>query len=184
MLTKVEWAILAALLAGAGALLAWIGKAQGWSSDAMASWVQAVGTIGAVLLVALPVLVQHRLDRRHSRAVVLAATEMAYAVMKEVADRYLNPNYVGSEWWVPQWDVLQKTLADCPIQQTGSADALMAFVEFQQIFARASAFDEPPANAKAGTLDSMVVALMSNADLQLNELRRTLGPKTRRETRR
>lgn len=183
MLTKVEWVIVTAVLAGAGTLLAWIGRTQGWSSDAMASWVQAVGTIGAVLLVTLPVLVQQRLNRQQSRAVVLAAAEMAHGIMREVAGRYLDADYVGSEWWVPQWDVLRKTLADCPIQQTGSSDALIAFVEFQQIFARASAFDEPPANEKARTLDALVVVLMSNAELQMSELRRLLGPKTRREAR-
>lgn len=183
MLTKLELAFLAAVLAGAATLLAWIGKTQGWTSDTMASWVQAIGTIGAVLLVTVPVLVQHRLSRRHSRAVVLAASEMAYGVMREVAERYLNPDYVGSEWWVPQWDVLRKTLADCPIQQTGSTDALTAFVEFQQIFARASVFEEPPKSAKERKLDSFVVVLMSNADLQLSELRRLLEPRRSREKR-
>lgn len=43
-----------------------------------------------VAAVPLPVLVQQRLNRLHSRAVVLAAAEMARGIMREVADRYLD----------------------------------------------------------------------------------------------
>jgi hypothetical protein len=133
MLTKWEWAIATILIALAVGVLVTIGIKEGWTSNTMAAWVQAVGTIAAVLFVTVPVIIQHRLSRRHSRTVVLAAAEMVFSTMSEVADRYLDPNYVGSEWWVPQWDILQKTLAGAPIHQTASVAAFEAFVELQQL---------------------------------------------------
>lgn len=176
MLTKLEWSVAVVLTAIAVGVLTIIGQQQGWTGSSMAAWVQAVGTIAAVLFVTVPVIVQHRLNRRHSRTVVLAAAEMAYGTMAEVAQRYLDPNYVGSEWWVPQWDVLRKTLADCPIQQAGSVEAFEAFVELQQLLARAAAFDEPPTRTeKSNPLDSFVVVLMSNAERQMKVLRDTLS---------
>lgn len=175
VLTKLEWTVAVVLAAIAVGVLSLIGQQQGWTSSSMAAWVQAVGTIAAVLFVTVPVIVQHRLNRRHSRTVVLTAAEMAYGTMSEVARRYLDPDYVGSEWWVPQWDVLRKTLADCPIQRVGSVEAFESFVELQQLVARASIFDDPPTRTnQSNPIDSFVVTIMSNAGRQMEILRRTL----------
>lgn len=171
MLRRFEIAILiVALLAGA-ALLTAIARMHGAGSEAMAAWVQAIGTIAAILLVTFPVIVEHRMQRRRSRQLVLAAAEMAYGTMSSVADRNINPEYVGSEWWVPQWDILDRALADCPIHETGSAEALEAFVFFQECFARAKGFDD------AGTgANGFIISVTMNAGTALEDLRKALGP--------
>lgn len=175
MLTKLEWIMVGSAVVVAAVLLVWIGHTQGWTSNTMAAWVQAVGTIGAVLLVTVPVIIQHRLNRRHSRVIVLAAAEMAYKVIHELVERYMNPELAGSEWWAPQWDVLRKVLADCPIQQTGSTEAFEAFVEFQQIVTRISAIDKEMINDNERLLENFVNVLMMNARLQHENLKAALG---------
>lgn len=171
MFKRVEVAILAVSVLACAALLTAIARLHGAGSEAMAAWVQAIGTIAAILLVTFPVIVEHRMQRRRSRQLVLAAAEMAYGTMSAVADRNINPNYVGSEWWVPQWDILDKALADCPIHETGSAEALEAFVFFRECFARAKGFDD--AGPSAG---GFVISVTMNAGSALEDLRRALGP--------
>jgi hypothetical protein len=140
----------------------------------MAAWVQAIGTIAAILLVTFPVIIEHRMQRRRSRQLVLAAAEMAYRTMSSVADRNINTEYVGSEWWVPQWDILDKALADCPIHETGSAEALEAFVFFQECFARAKGFDDAGPGA-----NGFIISVTMNAGTALEDLRKALGPEAR-----
>lgn len=152
------------------AILVWIALKHGADSEAMAAWVQAVGTIAAILLVTLPLIVQRRWERTQSRQICLAAATMAYGTMSAVADRNVNPKYVGSEWWIPQWDILDKALAECPIHQTGSADALVAFVSFQELFARAKSFDDQTAAAHG-----FIISVTMNASSALEDLRKALG---------
>lgn len=175
MLRRREIATIAFGAVLASAWLGWIGHTCGWTSDTMASWVQALGSIAAILLVTLPVVLAQRIARNRGREVVLASCEMAFGVMSEVADRYIDPGYVGSEWWVPQWDILRQTLADCPIHDTGSGDALRAFVSFQELFSRAEAFADPPLEAGDGPLNGLVGFIMTNAAYQLDLLRKALG---------
>lgn len=171
MFRRVEWAALLFAAAACTFVLVAIAREHGAGSEAMAAWVQSIGTIAAILLVTLPVVVEHRLERRRSRQLVLAAAEMAYGTMAAVADRNVNPDYVGSEWWVPQWDILDRALADCPIHETGCAEALEAFVFFQECFARAKGFDD--AGPGAG---GFVISVTMNAGSALEDLRKALGP--------
>lgn len=170
------------VLAAAGAtisvgLIAGAAEADkdGLFSQTVAAWVQAVGSIAAILFATLPVTLQHRIDRARSRDVVLASAEMAYGLMSAVAQRYLDPDRPTSEWWVPQWDIYDASLAAAPIHATGSAEALRAFIELRELFHRAEAFADPPASVGDGALVGFVAYTMTNAADRLERLRRALG---------
>jgi len=171
-LRRRDWIILAVGAALAAALLAVVGSSVGFLSEEMASWLQAVGSIGAILLVTLPVVVQQRTQRENSREVVLASAELAFALMSAVADRYMDPDRPSSEWWVPQWDIYRTTLETAPIHETGSKDALRAFVHFRELFERAEAFAEP---TEGGELVGFVAYTMTNAARSLQDLKDALA---------
>lgn len=174
------WKILAAVGATISVgLIAGAAEADkdGFFSQTVAAWVQAIGSIAAILFVTLPVTLQHQIDRARSREVVLTSAEMAYGLMSAVAERYLEPDRPTSEWWVPQWDVYDASLAAAPIHATGSAEALRAFVELRELFHRAEAFANPADSTGDGALAGLVAYTMTNAADRLERLRRALRSK-------
>lgn len=178
MLDRTQGLTLTALTLVAVGTLIYIGWKEGVTSEPMAAWVQAVGTIAAILSVTLPVLIDRRLQRRQAKAMTLAAAESAFDTMSATARRYTDPNYVGSEWWVPQWEIITLNLANAPIHDTGSPEAFKAFAALHEYAARAQIWDEPPNSKqrKSGqTLDGFVISLMSNASREMETLRRELS---------
>lgn len=178
MTARERWISIAGVIIALSLLVA-VGIKEGFSTDTMASWVQAVGSIGAILFVTVPVTLQHRMERARSREVVLAAAEMSFGLMSAVADRYLEPDRPTPEWWVPQWQIYDASLAAAPIHATGSADALRAFVEFRELFHRAEAFADPPPNLGEGGLEGFVAYTMTNAADRLSRLREALRERDR-----
>lgn len=177
MLSRTMFLLVLSALAVLGAV-AGIGFWAGLSSSEVAAWVQALGAIAAVLVISAPIILERRLARQQAREMVLAAAELAYGTMSAVARRNTDPNYHGSEWWVPQWDILRKVLADAPIWQVGCAKALTEFVALQEVFARAAGFDEPWGNEPDDidpTKQSYITSLMLNANSNIEELRKILG---------
>lgn len=174
MTLRERWVAAIGTAVAVGLLLV-IGLKEGFTSDTTASWVQAVGSIAAILFVTLPVTLQHRMDRNRSREVVLASAKMAYGLMSAVADRYLDPDRPTSEWWVPQWKIYDAALSAAPIHATGSAEALQAFIEFREFFYRAEAFANPPESLSEGGLEGFVAYTMTNAADRWARLRRALG---------
>ena len=138
------------------------------NSESVASWVQAVGSIAAIVIVTLPVLLQHSLGVQQAKAVTLATVEEAYATMSSTADRCVNPGGDPSEWWVPQWSIINDALAQCPIQTVGSAEATRSFIEFRELFHRASGFDPSDKDSYA---PGLVAFVMTNASRQLEALK-------------
>lgn len=144
---------------------------KGVNSQSVAAWVQAVGSIAAIVIVTLPVLLQHSIAIRQARDVTLATVEDAYATMGATADRCLNPDESYSEWWVPQWDVLSEVLAQCPIHSVGSAEATKSFIQFRELFHRAGGFDPSAPDTCPGGL---VLFVMTNASREMEVLRASL----------
>lgn len=174
ILSRVEATVGLAVMLIAGALIVAIGSSAGWTSEVLASWVQAIGSIVAIFVVATPVLLQRRLERATSRKLVLATAEKAYEAMEVAANRHLNPtSFDGSEWRVPQWEILRRRLADAPIEQTGSEVALRSFMEFQALFDRAVVFDDTDSLDPA--LKSFTVSLMVGASGEMSALRAALS---------
>lgn len=141
------------------------------NSVVVAAWVQAVGSIAAIVIVSLPVLLQHSLEVRRAKAVTIATLETAWSVMQSIADRYLNQESHPSEWWVPQWQIINEALAQCPIQKVGSAEATRSFIHFRELFIRAEAFSEPDDDAP---LAGFVGFIMSNASSEISALQNML----------
>jgi hypothetical protein len=148
-----------------------VATGRGASSSNVAAWVQAIGSIAAIVLVSLPVLLQHSLEVRQAKAVTLATVESAWSIMQSIADRYVNPGDHPSEWWVPQWRIMEEALAQCPIQRVGSSEATGAFIHFRELFHRAEVFSEPDENAP---LAGFIGFIMSNAGRELATLQRAL----------
>ncbi|MGV9008898.1 hypothetical protein [Brevundimonas sp.] len=156
-----------ALGVGIAAVLA---NRTGADGAVIAAWVQAVGSIAAIVLVSLPVLLQHSLEVRQAKAVTLATAEAAWSIMQSVADRYINSGDGTSEWWVPQWSIMNDALAQCPIHRVGSAEATRAFIQFREHFYRAEAFSEPSDEGLGG----FVGFIMLNAGTELTALKKAL----------
>lgn len=144
------------------------------------AWVQAIGSIVAIVAVTVPIYLQQTLARRRAKAVTLATVNAAFGTMSSVADRYVNNDYATSEWWVPQWPIFEQALAQCPIHDVGSAEALAAFLAFREYFSRATAFGDDPRDGSEGPeftppLAGLVGYLMSNAGREVETLRRLLA---------
>lgn len=98
-----------AIIASIVAILA-VTTGKGSNASLVAAWVQAIGSIAAIVLVTMPVFVQQSLAVRRAKDVTLATVETAWSVMQAVAERYADPDKPTSEWWVPQFDILNQTL--------------------------------------------------------------------------
>lgn len=146
---------------------------KGPASATTAAWVQSFGSIAAIVVVTLPVLLQHSLGTRRAKDVTLATVETAWGIMGAVAERYMDPERPTSEWWVPQWEIVSQTLAQCPIHEAGSADALRSFIHFRELFNRAPAFDEPPSDGTT-PLAGFIGFIMTNAAGEVAVLRKLL----------
>jgi hypothetical protein len=150
--------------------------AKGAASDITASWVQAFGSIAAIVVVTLPMLLQKSIERHEARQVTLGTVHSAYSTMEAVAKRYLDPEYHTSEWWVPQWDILESALAQCPIYQCGSPKAVAEFLNFRQLFRRANEINAADnAGGESAALESFTITIMTNASMSVDRLRKALS---------
>lgn len=140
-------------------------------SATLAAWVQALGSVAAIIVVSLPVLIQRSIDLQQAKAATLATVNSAYDVMRTMADSYLGQGKERSEWYVPQFDVIEAMLSRCPIEKVGSTEATTAFIHFRELFSRSSAFEEPQEGQPLG---SFVIYIMSNASREIETLRRLL----------
>lgn len=141
------------------------------NSATVAAWVQALGSVAAIIVVSLPVLIQRSIDLQQAKAATLATINSAYDVMTTLADSYLGQGKERSEWYVPQLDVIEAMLSRCPIEKIGSTEATTAFIHFRELFSRSAAFEEPEEDQP---LSSFVVYIMTNAQREVETLRRLL----------
>lgn len=149
---------------------------RGPGSEVTAAWVQAFGSIAAIVVVTLPVLLQKSMEKREARSATLSTVESAYAIMQGVSQRYVDPSYNTSEWWVPQWSIMENALAQCPIYQCGSSEAVEAFLNFRELFTRAEAInDAEDAGGASISLGGFVGFIMSNAALEVGRLKKSLS---------
>lgn len=164
-----------ALLAG----LLWLNSSSSWiqNNGGLASWVQAIGSLLAIAAVSLPVLFERRLQVGHARRSVLASAQMATDLMRTVADRAFDENARFSEWWVPQWHVIDEVMASCPIHDIHSDEALKAFLAIRELYGRMRSWEETLEEAwplEDGAMQSYVGSLCLNASVQMSILKEKL----------
>lgn len=167
--------LLTALLC-ANAMSDWVRQNGG-----LASWLQALGSLYAIVAISFPVFLERSLSVQRARATTLASTQMACDLMTMVAERAFDTEAAFSEWWVPQWHVIDEIMASCPIHEVGSPEALEAFVTIREIYGRmrkwAETTSDPwPLNPKTG-MQAYVGILTMNASMQLDHLRQAIGQK-------
>jgi hypothetical protein len=156
---------------------AWIGQNGG-----LASWVQAVGSLLAIAALALAVLFERQLAEQRARQSVLASAQMANELMATVARRAFDENAVFSEWWVPQWHVIDEVMASCPIHDIHSKEALQAFVTIRELYGRMRAWDEKSNKGwpnEDASMQSYVGSLCLNAARELEILKTEFSKKAR-----
>jgi hypothetical protein len=124
--------------------LLWFNNSSAWISrnGGLASWIQAIGSLFAIVAVSFPVFLERSLALKRARQSVLASAQMASDLMTTVASRAFDENAQFSEWWVPQWQVIDEVMASCPIHEVHSAKALEAFVTIRELYGRMRAWDE------------------------------------------
>ena len=173
------------VLVGASLLigLLWFNGSSTWieRNGGLASWFQAVGSLYAIAAVSFPVLLERRLAVKHARQSVLASAEMASNLMTTVATRAFDENAKFSEWWVPQWRVIDEVMASCPIHDVHSSKALEAFVTIRELYGRMRAWEEEADEAwpmKDGSMMSYVGSLCLNVSRQLEILKSEFGQRT------
>ncbi len=148
---------------------------EGTASEVTASWVQAFGSIAAIVVVTLPVLLQQSLARSEARKATLSTVQSAYGMMQEVAQRYVDPDHRSSEWWVPHWAIMENALSQCPIYQCGSSEAVSAFLAFREHFTRADAINQADDwGSSKGSLNGFVGFIMTNAGGEVSRLEKAL----------
>lgn len=163
-------------------ILLWLNSSSNWIRDngGLASWIQAIGSLLAIAAVSFAVLFERRLQERHARRSVLESARIATELMGTVASRAFDENAKFSEWWVPQWHVIDDVMASCPIHDIHSAEALKAFVTIRELYGRMRAWDEASEEAwpmEDGSMQSYVGSLCLNASAQMNVLEAELLPK-------
>lgn len=168
--------LLATIGISALAGLLWFNGTSDWikQNGGLASWLQALGSLYAIVAVSFPVFLERRHAGMRARQSVLASAQMACDLMTTVASRAFDEKAQFSEWWVPQWQVIDEVMASCPIHEIHSAKALEAFVTIRELFGRMRAWDESlnegwPVNDSS--MMSYVGALCMNASMQLEALK-------------
>lgn len=156
--------------------LLWFNNSSEWISQngGLASWIQAIGSLFAIGAVTFPVLFERRLVTKRARQSVLASAQMASDLMATVASRAFDENATFSEWWVPQWQVIDEVMASCPIHDIHSDKALEAFITIREIFGRMRAWEEKSTESwpmQDGSMHSYVGSLCLNVSRQLEILK-------------
>lgn len=147
---------------------AWIAKNGG-----LASWLQAVGSLYAIVAVSFPVFLERRATTSKARRSVLMSAQMACELMNTVASRAFESEARFSEWWVPQWHIIDDVMASCPVHELDSAEALNAFVTIRELYGRMRSWDETSSDPWPRNDDNMmsyVGVLCMNARSQLDRL--------------
>lgn len=145
------------------------------NSEVTASWVQAFGSIAAIVVVTLPVLLQQSLARSEARLATLSTVQGAYGMMQEVAHRYVDPDHSSSEWSVPHWAIMENALSQCPIYHCGSSEAVSAFLAFREHFMRADAINQADDwGSSTGSLNGFIGFIMLNASAEVSKLEKAL----------
>lgn len=149
----------------------WIAKNGG-----LASWIQALGSIYAIVAVSYPVMLERRFARDRARKTVLSSAAMAHGLMITVAENAYDPEARFSEWWVPQWQVIEEVLASAPIHDIASPVALEAFVTLRELYGRARGWEESEGGQpQDDSMQSYVYVLCSNAGMAMGRLRDELS---------
>lgn len=152
------------LLLSANAYTDWIRDNGG-----LASWIQAFGSLYAILAVALPVLLERQLATKRARQSVATAAGLAINLMNTVAERAIDETATFSEWWVPQWHVIDEICAGCPVHEVDAPRALEAFVTIRELYGRLRAWDEAGAETDP-SMQSYIMTLCMNANEQHRKL--------------
>lgn len=140
----------------------------------MASWIQAIGSLLAIAAVSFPVIFERRLTTMRARESVLASAQMANDLMTTVAKRAFDNEAAFSEWWVPQWHVIDEVMASCPIHDIQSPRALQAFVTIRELYGRMRAWDEKD-SSRTASMQSYLGTLCMNVSRQMEILRTELS---------
>lgn len=150
----------------------WIG-----SNGGIAAWLQAIGSIYAVVAVSFPVLLERSQTVTRARESLLVAANLACGLMKEVQENAFDADSAFSEWWVPQWDVIGETLASAPVHDIRSPAGLGAFLTIRELYGRMRAWDAKatPWPIKNKTERQVMGNLCLNASKQYDALRRAFA---------
>lgn len=156
--------------------LLWFNNSSVWinKNGGLASWLQAIGSLYAIFTISLPVFLDRSLAMKRARQSAMAAAQMASDLMATVASRAFDENAQFSEWWVPQWHVVDEVMAFCSIHEIHSAKALQAFVTIPELFGRMRAWDEMSDEGwpvKDGSMISYVGTLCMNPSMHLETLK-------------
>lgn len=167
-------AYLVALLAMTSAIVC-VASLKGGTSEVTASWVQAFGSIAAIVVVSLPVVLQQSLAKAEARKATLSTVKSAHSLMVEVTQRYVDPTHVTSEWWVPRWSIMENALSQCPIYQCGSSEGVDAFLAFREHFTRAEAINDADGDIDgSNSLGGFVGFVMMGAAHEVSRLDKAL----------
>jgi hypothetical protein len=154
--------------------LAWLNRSSDWIrlNGGLAAWVQAIGSLYAIAAVSFPVFFERRLTVNRARRSVLASAKMANELMATVATRAFDENAAFSEWWVPQWHIIEEVMASCPIHDIQSDKALEAFITIRELYGRMRAWEATNESWPVdGSMMSYVGVLCMNASRQLEILK-------------
>lgn len=163
------------VLVAIGGLIGWTWVTSTW----VPAWLQAFGSLFALLAVSLPFFLLHEQSTRNARSSVLKSAEMACSLMSDVLERAFDSDASYSEWWVPQWHVLGEIMATCPVHSMERPEAIEPFVTIRELFGRMKAWDEgnkePWPIEPYSDMHSYVGNLVMNATDNLNKLRQALS---------
>lgn len=148
------------------------------TNGGLASWLQAIVSVLAMFAVAYPVALQRKIERDRARNSIISTAEMASDLMSQVVERAFEVDLSGSEWWVPQWNVIEEVLASCPIHNIESPEALESFITIRELYGRMRKWfdqtDEPwpldPERHNQGYVGNLAMNAQLNLEILKNSL--------------
>ena len=157
-------------------VLLWANAYTDWikQNGGLASWIQALGSLYAIVAVSLPVFLERQLAVKRARRTVAAAAGLATDLMNTVAQRSFDETASFSEWWVPQWHVIEEVCASCPVHEMDCPTAMEAFVTIRELYGRLRAWAETGADTEP-PMQSYVGNLCLNANEQKRQLLKALA---------
>lgn len=152
--------------------LLWFNQQSRWieHNGGLAAWLQALGSLYAIVAVSFPVFLQRNFARDDARRSVLTAAQLAIDLMNEVTSNAFDEDAHFSEWWVPQWHVIEEVCSGCPVHEIASPDGLVAFVGIRELFGRMRGWDEGGSD-RDSSMESYVRVLCMNANDRMRALR-------------
>jgi hypothetical protein len=144
------------------------------NNGGLASWLQAIGSLYAIVAIYVPVFLERNLSIERARISTLSSAKMAVDLMDSVTRFAFSSDDSYSEYWIPQWHVIDEVMASCPIHEINSEAGLNAFVTIRELYGRMRAWEEDsekPWPVNDVTMQTYVGNLYMNAKMQYDILK-------------